>query len=361
MFGPVFGLARVRRATVLLDSTGMALIAGFDGSAAKARDARIIDRIKGRGQTLRARAEGLAVRHAVARWRGVADRFELARLLGPEPRYLSVGHSGLDARGLGAVASLGGARTGVFLHDTIPLDLPQTQKPGATERFRQKLGWVARSADVVFAPTKATATEVGAHLAAMGFGGETRAAPPGVVVSEPGRLPTGVPTDRPFLVALGTIEPRKNHALLLDLWEAPDGLSGNPRLVIAGRRGWRNAEVLRRLDRLTARGDVIELNALDDAEVSALIVASHGLLFPSLAEGFGYPPLEAAVLGTPVVASPLPQTRELLGDWPVYADPGEPYQWKQAIGGLIGNRVVRDAPPVPTWRAHFNAVLNSLG
>ena len=354
---PVFALARIRRATVLLDREGMKNL--FE-KGAETR-ARPIDSLRGRGGSLRSRTEAAAVRLASSRWRGIPDSKELSRALGAEPRYLATGHAGLDARCIGAISGLPGARTAVLVHDTIPLDLPETQKAGAADRFRLKLGWVARAADLVIAPARATALDIERHLSAMGSRATTVVSRPGVTVSAPGPVPRAVPAGRPFFVALGTIEPRKNHALLLDLWEKPAALPGAPMLVIAGRRGWRNDAVFRRLDALAGGGDVVELNDLDDTAVAGLLKSANALLFPSFAEGFGYPPLEAACLGTQVVASPLPQTRELLGDTVIYAAPGELYQWRQAIEGLAGPRAEKDVPPLPTWRDHFNMVLNSLG
>jgi len=330
----------------------------FEGAQAQAR---LLDRLRGRGGSLRARTEAAAVGLASSRWGGIPDQSELSRLVGPSPRYLSVGHAGLDARCLGAMAAVPGARIAVMVHDTIPLDLPQTQKAGASERFRRKLALVAGAADIVIAPSKATAAEVARHLAAMGGRAETILASPGVSVSEPGSLPEAVSASRPFFVALGTIEPRKNHALLLDLWRDSGTLSVSPQLVIAGRRGWSSEATFRRLDAMAGDGDVIEFNDLDDRSVAGLLKSANGLLFPSLAEGFGYPPLEAASLGTPVVATPLPQIRELLGNTVVYAEPTELYQWKRAIEGLAGARAEKAVPPLPNWRDHFNIVLNALG
>lgn len=349
-------MARIRRATLLLDRTGLSRLA-----IGEVAPARVLDAIRGRARSLRARTEAAALRLSMARWPGTPNATELTAHLGPEPRYLSVGHAGLDVRGLGAIAALPGSRSAVLLHDTIPLDLPETQKPGASERFRQKLGWVARQADLVFAPLEATASDVRRHLSRRGFLGEVIAAPLGVHAPAPGRIPTEIPMDTPFFLALGTIEPRKNHALLLDLWDRLGDGPDIPRLLIAGRRGWRNDSVFRRLDALRDSRRVIEANNLADGAVAALMKEARALLFPSLAEGFGYPPVEAACLGTPVVASPLPQTRELLGDTIVYADPDDLYQWQNAVVELSKTRPVLDRPRLPEWQVHFNTVLSSLG
>lgn len=339
---------------MLLDAAGLSALGEADGSA------RVLDLLRGRGDNPRAKAEGRAVDLSIGGWSNVPRGAALSRILGPAPRYLSVGHSGLDARCLGAMAALPDSRAGVFLHDTIPLDLPHTQRAGTPGRFADKLGWVARSADFVFAPLEATAAAIEPHLARLGWRGEMVLAPPGVEVSAPCQLPEHLPMDRPYFVALGTIEPRKNIGFLLDVWDqlaAP-----KPRLFVVGRRGWNNADVFAALDRMALSGDVIECGDLDDGAVSALLSGAQALLFPSQAEGFGYPPVEAALLGAPVVSQPLPQTKELLGDSIIYACVNEMYLWVQAIEELT---VKEREPPrvgdVPKWFVHFDIVLKSLG
>ncbi|MEF9606119.1 glycosyltransferase, partial [Paracoccus sp. PXZ] len=132
---------------------------------------------------------------------------------------------------------------------------------------------------------------------------------------DPAGLPADLDLSHPFFVTLGTIEPRKNHALLLDTWQILERRPDPPRLFIIGRRGWENRAVFARLDRLPPGGAVRELPDLDDGAVAALIGRSHGLLMPSRAEGFGLPLTEAAGRGIPVLASPLLAAREMLGDY----------------------------------------------
>lgn len=336
-----------------MDAKGLAALSFGGGKA------RLLDRVRGRRHDPRARIEGLAVAQAIADWPGVPDPATLQRLLGDAPRYLSVGHSGLEARCLGAMAGLPNARTGVFVHDTIPLDWPETQRAGSTERFSEKLDWVAKSASKVFAPLRSTAKDLAPHLKQRGWHGEIEVAAPGVDVSQPGHMPVGLPMDRPYFVALGTIEPRKNITFLLDLWETLP--KPRPRLFVVGRRGWCSEDVFERLDHLSAVGDVIELSGLEDAVVSAVISRARALLFPSIAEGFGYPPVEAVALGTPVVSHPLEQTKELLGDRIIYASVNEMYQWRNAIERMSAEpKVSPNTGRLPKWFVHFDLVLGSL-
>lgn len=350
----VFALARLRRETVLLDRAGLEALHKGGGQA------RFLDRMRGRGDQARAKAEGLAAQAAVARWANVPKTSDLGAILGASPRYLSVGHTGLDPRGIGAMATLPASRRGVFLHDTIPLDWPGTQNQGGEDRFRDRLKWVARTATHVFAPLEPTAQDIKQHLSAFGWSGSVVVAPPGVEVAPPTEVPTRLPMDRPYFVVLGTIEPRKNHAFLLDLWDklpAP-----KPRLFVVGRRGWCSEAIFARLERAAETGDVIECEGLDDGAVSALLKGARALLFPSVAEGFGYPPLEAAALGVPVIATPLAQTRALLGDRVIYAPKDDLYQWMRAVGEATKKDPHRGhIPDLPKWFVHFDLVLKSLG
>jgi glycosyltransferase involved in cell wall biosynthesis len=100
------------------------------------------------------------------------------------------------------------------------------------------------------------------------------------------------------------------------------------------------------------------LTGLPDGAVASLLLGARALLFPSLAEGFGLPLVEAAALGTPVIASDLPVIREVLGDYPVYLDPVDSYPWMETVKTLALSQTRQTALTPPTWRDHFNTVLN---
>ncbi|MGR3435204.1 MAG: glycosyltransferase family 4 protein [Shimia sp.] len=332
---PLWGLCRTRWGYLLLDRTGLEGLA-----AALEAGSWDIARLR---------------RMAMAR----APRMGLRALLRQVPdgaAYLNVGHSNLNRRTLDGVATRGMQVT-VLIHDVIPIQFPHFQRPGVEMRFDGMIRRVAQTADLVIYNSADTAArarlameivgrvppDIVAHL------GVERAAP------DPGAA-AGLGIDGPYFVTVGTIEPRKNHALLLDVWEAerPDAT-----LVIAGSRGWNNAATFARLD--ARPPGVIEAPGLGDAAVAGLMAGARGLLFPTFAEGFGLPPLEAASLGTPVVVADLPVLRELMGDIPVYASPHDAYPWRQAIKALLEGAPSSAARPrpfdPPTWQAHFNAVL----
>ena len=300
------------------------------------------------------------------------DRAGLAALRRHLPagvRYLNVGHFNLSRVTFAGVRQIPQAQIVVLLHDIIPLDHPEYAAKGMERSFRRRLSAIGQAADLVIHATAAGGTLVEGHLARSGR------VPPGVVA--PLRVEAPLPAapkqalSRPYFVVLGTIEPRKNHALLLDLWEdlqRSPPTSGVPDLLILGRRGWRNEAVFARLDALPKAGPVREMSGLNDAEVAQRLAGAAGFLFPSHAEGYGLPPLEVVALGVPVLCQPLPVLREVLGDYAVYLDGADRYRWYAEIVPLADAVESFDKEPrigqgdfaLPSWAQHFKQVLSLM-
>jgi glycosyltransferase involved in cell wall biosynthesis len=185
-------------------------------------------------------------------------------------------------------------------------------------------------------------------------------APLGVdkVLPDPAEMPPGLYPDDPYFIAVGTIEPRKNHGFLLDLWETPG--PDKPLLLICGSRGWNNAEVFARLDTLAEDARIKEVSGLSDAALAALIQGAKGMLFPSLAEGYGLPPVEALRLGTRVLCNDLPVLREVLGDHAHFAPVSDTKLWLKTVNDWTISSGAESSDGVfdpPTWADHFEIVL----
>ncbi|MBA85830.1 glycosyltransferase [Thalassobius sp. S69A] len=363
---PVFGLARTRLGYVLLDRAGLqafgARVQGHQPWGAP-------DRLSW-GMRLsvdQKRAESDLRRWAIARCLPQRLPRMLRRNLSPGGVYLNVGHSNLTQRVLHSVRHHARLRIAVMIHDTIPLDFPDLQRPETEAKFQRMLKRVQQMADLVICNSGQTQADVTRHMAKWGMVPDTVVAHLGVEIAPVTHLPDipGFDPNKAFFVTLGTIEPRKNHALLLSLWEEMG--QDAPQLVICGHRGWRNEAVLQWLDRNPLVGHrVFECAGLPDGQVNALLRASKGLLFPSVTEGYGLPPIEAAAQNVPVICNDLPVYRETMGDIPVYAGIHDRYLWQNKIMGLMrpqgADRQVSGGQGVGalTWQQHFNAVLRRL-
>lgn len=345
----VYGLARTALGYVLLDQAGLAQFAQMIAVQHWGR-ADLMSRFNRRLAAPAKRGQTAVRKLAVAR----ARRGKLAKMLSQQMpdgfAYYNTGHSNLSDATLRAINAAGG-QIAVLIHDTIPLDWPDMQRDGTVAAFASKLRCATRWADKIICSTHAAAADLQRHIDAPPA---ITIAPLGVDVPTPqGDVPQGLPQG-PYFLALGTIEPRKNHTLLLDIWA---DWPAAPPLVIVGRRGWKNADVFARLDRGVP--GVIERNDISDADLPHWLARATALVLPSFAEGFGLPPAEALALGTPVIVADLPACREVLGAHAVYADPTDRYQWQEAINAMAnGPRSARqDRYVPPDWDEHFNHVL----
>jgi glycosyltransferase involved in cell wall biosynthesis len=372
---PAFGLIKSSLGYLLLDAAGMrALAARIEGDVAWGKADRL-SRGFGRLDKMQRRAQSDARRLAIARSFRAGLKRLLRRHLPEGCAYINVGHSNFSDRVAQAVKQGARGRIAVMVHDTIPLDHPLYQTPEAVTRFEHMLRRVRDAADLVLYNSAATRAAAEGYMAAWGGAPEGLVAHLGVELAapRPEALPRGVPGEGVYFVSVGTLEPRKNHMLLIEIWERlvkqtpPQEM---PHLFICGQRGWKNEELFFRLDRSQLMDEYIhELPGLSDGAIAALLENAAGALYPSFAEGYGLPMIEAAAAGVPVVCADLPVYREILGDYPVYASLKDSYLWQRRItalakakmtGGRAGNEAGgnRDTGITPPdWHAHFKTVL----
>ena len=258
-------------------------------------------------------------------------------------------------------------RAFVFIHDLIPITFPEYSHPREKALHVRRISHVLRHSRGII--VNSCCTESALRLQ----GAQAGVKPPPILVAPLGldfmqNVPERPsPVQAPYFVILGTIEPRKNHLLLLTLWrELARQLGRNtPRLVVVGRRGWECEQVVDLLERCeTIRPFLVERNTASDAEVSVLLRGATALLMPSFAEGFGLPVQEALALGTPVISSPLPAIKEFARDIPDYADPLDGVRWMDLIKDYAGPGSPRRREQMErlrlfqphAWSGHFAAV-----
>lgn len=207
----------------------------------------------------------------------------------------------------------------VSVHDLTPLHFPQLCSadtlayPAIVRRAVAEGAWVHTHAEAIrlevieaFAadPDRVVAVPSGVPSAE----GIERADP------AEGRRLAGLGAGGRYVLALGTVEPRKDLPSLVAAFDAIAGRHRDTHLVIAGPDGWGSEDLARALDRMTARHQVTRLGYVSDRDRDALVRGAAVLAYPSRYEGFGYPPLQAMAAGVPVVATAAGSLAEVLAD-----------------------------------------------
>ncbi len=147
-----------------------------------------------------------------------------------------------------------------------------------------------------------------------------------------------IPPSEPFFLCVGTLEPRKNLPFLARVWgrAAREGTGLAP-LLVAGAPGWGHDPFEEELRRHGVAGEIRPLGPRADDTLAALYQRAIALVFPTLYEGFGLPPLEAARMGTPTVAHDLPVLREGASAGGVLLPVDDPGPWVEALVRLQGD------------------------
>ena len=277
---------------------------------------------------------------------------------------LNIGHSGPEKSEYALWLRRRGLRAIFMVHDLIPVTHPEFCRPVEHARHARRVESVLRHAAAVLTNSYSTLRVLSAYADRCGY-----ALPPTLAVPLAGTALSGDVGDRPlpepYFLMLSTIEPRKNHWMILQVWRRLIERLGTaaPRLVIVGRRGWECENVLDMLDRSDVlRGYVLDKNQCSDAEVKTHLYHCTALLFPSFVEGYGLPLVEALSMGVPAIASDLPVFHEIAGDVPEYLDPLDGLGWMSRIESfaepdsearsdqLLRMRVFQ----APTWDEHFS-------
>ncbi|GLK49248.1 hypothetical protein GCM10017620_22210 [Brevundimonas intermedia] len=277
--------------------------------------------------------------------------------------YLNVGHTTLhDPSALKELEAAGVERV-VLIHDLIPVTHPEFCRPGDGDKHHARVANTLRHASRVIVNSAYTEHELRAFASREGL------PQPPVHVAHLGLEPAfGVgeafAAPRPYFVHVGTIEARKNLALLLTLWRRLEERLGDqtPSLVLVGRYGWENEAVLDHLERSpNLRGVVHQASNLSDVLLARLMRGARAVLAPSSVEGFDLPAVEARAMGLALIASDIPPHRELTPEAELI-DPLDGLGWLAAIErAALSPPTVPAARPAPSWPAHFEIVADAIG
>lgn len=127
--------------------------------------------------------------------------------------------------------------------------------------------------------------------------------------------------ERPYFFCIGTVQPRKNYARIIEALGRLIDAGQAVQLVIAGGRGWLEDDMYQTIDKLDLTDSVRLIGYADDADLPALYSDAIGLVFASLYEGFGFPILESMACGTAVITSDISSLPEVAGDATLLVNP----------------------------------------
>ena len=310
--------------------------------------------------------------------RGKGIRYQLTNLLarmiaassstakGDGRVYINVGHTDFDLKSHERWISRCNLKPVYMIHDMIPIDDHAYCLPHATKRHRGRVISALKIGAGIIVNSRSTASDLcnfavdqeipippllAAHLGAKTFD-DDRAKTPEVSSTH--------------FVCIGTIEPRKNHLMLLKVWQQLVATRSKniPQLIIIGRWGKKSESVRKLFDsdpKLTKH--VTFLDKCNDEELLQWTKSSKAVLLPSLAEGFGLPLVEAMVIGAPVIASNLACFKEIGGNIPLFLSPNDPLAWQSTIEEFLDDDKERNRQKrllshfvAPSWDNHFATV-----
>ncbi len=267
-----------------------------------------------------------------------------------------------------AVLRACGLRVVSVVYDLIPMKFPEFLSL-PQDLYRNCFLHTIDSSDLIFCISASTQADLATFVAASGrapvatevirLGADLPAAPDPAEIAEGvrARLARGR-----FALAVGTLEIRKNYALLVDLWAE---LLADPAfdldLVVVGMPGWGADEVVRRLRAFGPR--IVWFQRLSDAGLSWLYEHCHIVVFPSWYEGWGLPVVEALLHGRPVLASSRGATPEAGFGVATLLDPADRAGWRAALlaeAAAPRRSVVLPPGLRPTWQQAAAAVAASV-
>lgn len=232
----------------------------------------------------------------------------------------------------------------VTVHDLSFLRHPNRAEPTLRDYLSRTVPRSARRAQHVLADSQCTArdleelADVPGESITVAYPGVTRGFTPSVGADSIERVRAAHGLTTPYVLGVGTLEPRKDWPLLIDAFTRMGEPSEGCQLVIAGRPGWRTKPII-----AAAAGvpGVRLLGFVPDSDLPALYAGARAFAYPSVYEGFGLPPLEALACGIPTVVASASSLPEVVGNAALTVPPGDPAALAAALKLLLTDERLR--------------------
>jgi glycosyltransferase involved in cell wall biosynthesis len=230
-----------------------------------------------------------------------------------------------------------GRRSVVTIHDVSFLRMPETTEEKNLRYLMANIRQTAAAADAVITDSRFSADEIRELLGVP----EDRIFPIWLGLDHAARQGDAAAArrafglDRPYLLTVGTLEPRKNLPFLIEVFDGLEDFDGD--LVLVGGAGWKCDGIFAAMRSARRAARIHWLKFVPDDALEGLYAGAEAFVFPSRYEGFGFPPLEAAARGTPVVCARNSSLPEVMGDAAEWVDGFSPDAWRDAISGLLAD------------------------
>lgn len=233
-----------------------------------------------------------------------------------------------------------GRRSVVTIHDVSFLRLPETTEEKNLAWLTGEIQRTVECADAIITDSQFSAREIVELLKVP----EEKVIPvwlglpefgPPPAPSEAERIRRELELEKPFLLMVGTIEPRKNISFLVKVYEALHDFDGD--LVVVGGWGWKTDAARRAIADSPRRDGIRVLNRVDDQQLSAVYAGASAFVYPTRYEGFGLPPLEAMGRGTPVISARNSSLPEVLGPAAEWVEGYDAEEWAATLRTILGD------------------------